>query len=105
MTKIRNYFIIMASVFAISSACALVGVQDVKAAEPAMSDLIKRIEALESSPKGGNVTAPKIRGLKMGFEIRHRFEFRSDPNGQRSSALNDGNSKSKIGRASCRERV
>ena len=94
MTKIRNYFIIMASVFAISSACALVGVQDVKAAEPAMSDLIKRIEALESSPKGGNVTAPKIRGLKMGFEIRHRFEFRSDPNGQRSSALNDGNSKS-----------
>ncbi len=81
MTKIRNYFIIMAAVFAISSACALVGVKDVKAAEPALSDLIKRIEALESAPRGGNVVAPKIRGLKMGFSIRHRFEFRSDPNG------------------------
>ena len=33
MTKIRNYFIIMAVVFAITSACALVGVKDVKAAE------------------------------------------------------------------------
>ncbi|GAX60456.1 hypothetical protein SCALIN_C11_0067 [Candidatus Scalindua japonica] len=53
--------------------------QDVKAAEPALSDLIKRIEALESKPGGGgNVSAPKIRGLKMGFDIRHRFEFRSD---------------------------
>jgi hypothetical protein len=90
MTKIRNYFIIMASVFAISSACALVGVQDVKAAEPALSDLIKRIEALEASPKGGNVTAPKIRGLKMGFSIRHRFEFRSNPNGHRNSNLKSG---------------
>ena len=65
MTKIRNYFIIMASVFAITSACALVGVQDVKADDAAMSDLIKRIEALESKPSGGNVVAPKIRGLKM----------------------------------------
>ncbi len=25
----------------------------------------------------GNVTAPKIRGLKIGFEIRHRFEERT----------------------------
>jgi hypothetical protein len=77
MTKIRNYFIVLASVFAISSACALVGVQDVKADDVAMSNLIKRIEALESAPRGGNVTAPKIRGLKIGFEIRHRFEERT----------------------------
>ncbi|MHC4321211.1 MAG: alginate export family protein, partial [Planctomycetota bacterium] len=79
MTKFRNYFIIFASVFAITAACALVGMKDVKAAEPALSDLIKRIEALESKPSGGNVVAPKINGLKMGFSIRHRFEFRSNP--------------------------
>ncbi len=89
MTKIRNYFIVLASVFAISSACALVGVQDVKAAEPAMSDLIKRIEALESTPKGGNVVAPKIRGLKMGFEIRHRFEGRQNNDGNRQNRGTD----------------
>ena len=41
MTKFRNYFIIFASVFAITAACAM---QDVKA-EDSMSDLIKRIEA------------------------------------------------------------
>ena len=58
MMKIRNYFIIAASVFAISSACALVGVRDVKAQEgPALTDLIKRIEALEAKPSGGNVSA------------------------------------------------
>jgi hypothetical protein len=85
MRKIRNYFIVLASVFAITSACALVGVQDVKADDAAMSDLIKRIEALESKPSGGNVVAPKIRGLKMGFSIRHRFEERSDPNGNNST--------------------
>ena len=78
MTKIRNYFIIFASVFAISSACALVGVQDVKAQEgPALSDLIKRIEALESKPGGGNVTAAKINGIKIGLNLRHRYEIRS----------------------------
>ena len=90
MTKIRNYFIIFASVFAISSACALVGVRDVKAQEsPALSDLIKRIEALESKPGGGNVVAPKIRGLKMGFSIRHRFEFRDDNNGNKTTPTSD----------------
>jgi hypothetical protein len=84
MTKIRNYFIILASVFAISSACALVGVQDVNADDLAMSNLIKRIEALEAQPGGGgNVVAPKIRGMKIGFEIRHRFE-------QRTRAANTG---------------
>ena len=90
MTKIRNYFIVLASVFAISSACALVGVQDVKADDVAMSNLIKRIEALESAPRGGNVTAPKIRGLKIGFEIRHRFEERI-----RASNVNNGSTRTR----------
>ena len=75
MTKFRNYFIIFASVFAITAACAM---QDVKA-EDRMSDLIKRIEALESKPAaGGNVTAGKIRGLKIGLNLRHRYELRSE---------------------------
>jgi len=70
MTKFRNYFIIFASVFAITAACAM---QDVKA-QDSMSDLIKRIEALESKPAaGGNVTAGKIRGLKIGLNLRHRY--------------------------------
>jgi len=74
MTKFRNYFIIFASVFAITAACAI---QDVKA-QDSMSDLIKRIEALESKPAaGGNVTAGKIRGLKIGLNLRHRMEIRS----------------------------
>ena len=74
MTKFRNYFIIFASVFAITAACAM---QDVKA-QDSMSDLIKRIEALESKPAaGGNVTAGKIRGLKIGLNLRHRYEMRS----------------------------
>ena len=47
MMKIRNYFIAFAVVFAISSAYALIGVQDAKA-QSTMGDLIKRIEALES---------------------------------------------------------
>jgi len=74
MTKFRNYFIIFASVFAITAACAM---QNVKA-QDSMSDLIKRIEALESRPAaGGNVTAGKIRGLKIGLNLRHRLEMRS----------------------------
>ena len=74
MIKFRNYFIIFASVFAITAACAM---QDVKA-QDSMSDLIKRIEALESRPAaGGNVTAGKIRGLKIGLNLRHRLEMRS----------------------------
>jgi len=91
MTRIRNYFIVFASVFAISSACSLVGVQGVKAQEgPALSGLIKRIEALEARPGGGgNVVAPKIKGLKLGFEIRHRFEFRDDDNGNKNSPSSD----------------
>jgi hypothetical protein len=39
--------------------------------------MMKRIEALESRSTG-NVTAPKIRGMKIGFEIRHRFEARQN---------------------------
>ena len=90
MMKIRNYFIVFASVFAISSMCALVGARDVKAQESeSMSSLIKRIEALEASPRNGNVVAPKIRGLKLGFEIRHRFEFRDDNNGNENSLTSD----------------
>jgi len=79
MLRIRNYFIVFAVVFAISSAYALIGMQDAKAQEgAALGDLIKRIEALESKGAGtGNVTAGKIRGLDIGFEIRHRFEARS----------------------------
>ena len=74
MTKFRNYFIIFASVFAITATCAM---QNVKA-QDSMSDLIKRIEALESRPAaGGNVTAGKIRGLKIGLNLRHRLEMRS----------------------------
>ncbi len=77
MMRIKNYLIIFASVFAITAGCALVGMQDVKAADPALSDLIKRIEALESKPSGGNVTAGKIRGLNIGLNLRHRYEIRS----------------------------
>ena len=74
MIKFRTYFIIFASVFAITAACAM---QDVKA-QDSMSDLIKRIEALESRPAaGGNVTAGKIRGLKIGLNLRHRYENRT----------------------------
>ncbi len=81
MSKIKS-FIVFASIFAILSACALVGMKDVKAQESAaLSDLVKRIEALESKGAGGNVNAPKIRGLKIGGMIKHRFEFRDDANG------------------------
>ena len=72
MLRIRNYFIASAVVFAISSASAVIGVQDAKA-QSTMGDLIKRIEALESKG-GGNVTAPKIKGLKISGHIRTRFE-------------------------------
>jgi len=73
MLKIRSYFIAFAVVFAISSAYTLVGIQDANA--QAYDDLLKRIEALESKG-GGNVTAPNITGIKIGLEIRHRFEAR-----------------------------
>ena len=72
MLRIRNYFIAFAVVYAISSAYAVIGIQDAKA-QSTMGDLIKRIEALESKG-GGNVTAPKIKGLKISGHIRTRFE-------------------------------
>ena len=77
MLRIRNYFITFAVVFAISSAYALIGTQDAKA-QSTMGDLIQRIEALESKGGGGNVTAPKIKGIKMGGSIRHRFELQNE---------------------------
>jgi hypothetical protein len=76
MLRIRNYFITSAVVFAISSAYAVIGVQDVKA-QSTMGDLIQRIEALESKG-GGNVTAPKVKGLKISGHIRTRFEANAD---------------------------
>ena len=76
MLRIRNYFIMVAVVFAISSAYAVIGVQDAKA-QSTMGDLIQRIEALESKG-GGNVTAPKVKGLKISGHIRTRFEANAD---------------------------
>jgi hypothetical protein len=66
--------------------------QDVKAdvgAGSSLSDALKRIEALESRSGGGNVTAGKIRGLKIGFSIRHRFELRDDSVGNKDAATSD----------------
>ncbi len=82
MLRIRNYFIAFAVVFAISSAYALIGVQDAKASNAALGDLIKRIEALESNG-GGNVTTG-ARKLKIGLAIRTRGEL------QRSFATTTG---------------
>ncbi len=39
-----------------------------------LSDVLKRIEALESRAGGGNVNAPNSRGLKISGHIRTRFE-------------------------------
>lgn len=79
MLKIRNCFIVYAVAFAISTAYALIGIQDAKAqaagSGAAYTDLIKRIEALEANGVS-NVTAGDITGLKIGFEVRHRFEQR-----------------------------
>ncbi|MFQ5965768.1 MAG: alginate export family protein [Candidatus Scalinduaceae bacterium] len=61
--------------------------QDAKA-QGSYADLLKRIEALESRPTG-NINAPKIRGLKLGFSIRHRFELRTDPNGNEAAPDSD----------------
>jgi hypothetical protein len=75
MMKIRNYFIAIAVVFAISSAYALIGVQDAKAQESAaLGDLIKRIEALESS--GGSNITTAAKKLKIGMAIRTRAEVK-----------------------------
>jgi hypothetical protein len=79
MEKMRILCIAFASVVAVSSMCLLTGMQDAKA--QAYDDLLKRIEALESR-SAGNVTAPDIRGLKIGFDMRHRYEQRVQfPNG------------------------
>ncbi len=43
-----------------------------------LSDVLKRIEALESRSGGGNVNAPKVRGLRIGGHIRTRFEANSN---------------------------
>ncbi len=72
MVKKRSLSIALASIVAVTSMCLLMGMRDVKA--QSYDDLLNRIEALESRSVG-NVTAPKIRGLKIGFEIRHRFEM------------------------------
>ncbi len=85
MVKRRSLCIAFASVIAVTSMCLLMGVRDAKA--QSMADLLNRIETLEARSGGGNVTAPKIKGLKLGFEIRHRFELRTDPNG--NEAAND----------------
>jgi hypothetical protein len=73
MMKIRNYFIAFAVVFAISSAYALIGVQDAKA-QSTMGDLIQRIEALES--KGGSNVTTGAKKLKIGLAIRTRMEVK-----------------------------
>ena len=73
MLRIKNYFIAFAVVFAISSAYALVGVQDAKA-DMALGDLIKRIEALESS--GGSNVTTGARKLKISMAIRTRGEVK-----------------------------
>ena len=74
MLRIRNYFIAFAVVFAISSAYALIGIQDAKAQESgAYTDLVKRIEALES--KGGGNVFTGARKLKIGLQVRTRFEY------------------------------
>ncbi len=86
MARIKS-FIIFASVFAILSAFALIGAKDVKAQESSsLSEIVKRIEALESKGGGGNVSAPKIRGLKIGGMIKHRFEYRDNSNGDGDAA-------------------
>ncbi len=86
MVKIRSLSIALASVVAVTSMCLLMGVRDAKA--QSMDALLKRIEALESRSVG-NVTAPKIRGLKLGFEIRHRFEARDNQDGDRTISGSD----------------
>ncbi|MDR4496696.1 MAG: alginate export family protein [Candidatus Scalindua sp.] len=78
MGKIRGVILTFASVVVFSTTCLLLGTQEANATAPegsAYGDLLARIEALESRPTG-NVTAPDIRGVKIGMDIRHRFEIR-----------------------------
>ncbi len=74
MVKIRSLCIALASVVAVTSMCLLMGVRDAKA--QSMDDMMKRIEALEAR-SAGNVSAPKIRGIKIGIQLRTRFEQQS----------------------------
>ncbi|MHC4267442.1 MAG: alginate export family protein [Planctomycetota bacterium] len=93
MTKVKS-FIIFVSVFAFLSAFALVGAKDAKSQEsPALSDLVKRIESLEAKGAGGNVSAPKIRGLKIGGMIKHRFEYRDNNLGDESYSRGNATSR------------
>jgi len=80
MGKMKGVICAFASVVAFSTTCLLFVTQDANATTPqgsgsAYSDLLARIEALESRPTG-NVTAPDIRGVKIGMNLRHRFEMR-----------------------------
>lgn len=89
MVKMRGIFLAFALMTAFSTACTLIGTQNAKAMDhghtrapvasapvgSAYGDLLARIEALESKPTG-NVTAPNVRGVKLGMNIRHRFEIR-----------------------------
>ncbi|MBO1223052.1 MAG: alginate export family protein [Candidatus Scalindua sediminis] len=75
MVKKRSLCIALASVVAVTSMCLLMGMRDAKA--QSYDDLLNRIEALESRSTG-NVTAPKIRGIKIGGSIRHRFELQHE---------------------------
>lgn len=74
MLKKFSFAVTFVSVFAIISVFAMIGAKDVKA--DAYADLVKRIEALEGR-QAGNVTT-SARGLKIGFDIRHRFEMWDD---------------------------
>jgi hypothetical protein len=74
--KGKSLYMAFASAFAVSAMCLLFGIQDVKAdvgAGQSLSDALKRIEALESRAGGGNVTTG-ARGIKIGVQIRTRFE-------------------------------
>ncbi len=80
--KGKSLYMAFASAFAVSAMCLLFGMQDVKAdvgvSGGSLSDVLKRIEALESRSGGGNVNAPNIRGLKISGHIRTRFEANSN---------------------------
>jgi hypothetical protein len=72
MAKRGKYLcMVLASLFAFSAIFISVGMQDAKA--QSLEDALKRIEALEARSTG-NVSAPNISGIKIGLEIRTRFE-------------------------------
>ncbi len=100
--KGKSLYMAFASAFAVSAMCLLFGMQDVKAdvgvSGSSLSDVLKRIEALESRTGGGNVTTG-ARGIKIGVQIRTRFEQQkqflidsnatiTNPDGVRTSTSN-----------------